>query len=389
MEAIFSESSDGEKILKGRKVMKIRIQRAVLAAKTTYDFRMLERDDFFLIPCRIEEEKETVCMNFDLRGMKAFGELGEAEEPQKLAALLRIADLEELYQRYEFSLAPENLYYDIAGKVKVRTRDILPACQKDRSRQFLKHYQALIAFILEGLRSYEDYLCGGLEILKGKSKLVQFLEPESVGEEKNVLSEYYNQMIEADKKNIRRVGRKKYKVMLAYSICSVFFIILLTAATLYSFVWYIPRQEKLIAADAAYLQKDYKAMIDGLREFRTEELGYTQKVVLASAYVQGQAVDNFSVRDKEMILSRITEKSGEEVLDYWIHLGRLEIREAENLAMKMSDNQLLLYAYMYELDQVEDDGMLTGAEKQKRKQELMQEIETLADKLGISHENVS
>ena len=243
----------------------------------------------------------------------------------------------------------------------------------------------MAGYILEGARPYEDYLGGGLEILNPKSRLLQFLEPETAREEKKVLAEYYNQMMESEKKNIRRVGKRKYKGMLLYCVCSVFFIILLAAASLYSLVWRIPRQEKLIKADAAYLRKDYKAMIDMLGDFQTEELGYAQKVMLASAYVQGQAVDHFSVKDKETILSRITENSGEEVLDYWIHLGRLEIREAENLAMKMSDNQLLLYAYMCELEQTEDSELLTGEEKRDKKQQLMQEIETLADKLGISY----
>ncbi len=385
MEAIFSGYSDEETGPEERNDMKIRIQKTAMTAKTSYDFRMLERDDFFLLPCRIEEEKETVCMNFDLRGMRSFEELGEEEESQKVAALLRIADLEELYRRYEFSLAPDNLYYDIAGRIKVRMRDIPREGQRDRGRQFLKHYQALTVYILEGARPYEDYLGGGLEILNPKSRLLQFLEPETAREEKKVLAEYYNQMMESEKKNIRRVGKRKYKGMLLYCVCSVFFIILLAAASLYSLVWRIPRQEKLIKADAAYLRKDYKAMIDMLGDFQTEELGYAQKVMLASAYVQGQAVDHFSVKDKETILSRITENSGEEVLDYWIHLGRLEIREAENLAMKMSDNQLLLYAYMCELEQTEDSELLTGEEKRDKKQQLMQEIETLADKLGISY----
>ena len=71
------------------------------------------------------------------------------------------------------------------------------------------------------------------------------------------------------------------------------------------------------------------------------------------------------------------------MLDYWIHLGRIEVREAEELAMKMSDDQLLLYAYMHELRQMEEDGELSGEEKRGRKQELVKEIEELAGKLGI------
>ena len=49
----------------------------------------------------------------------------------------------------------------------------------------------------------------------------------------------------------------------------------------------------------------------------------------------------------------------------------------------MADDQLLLYAYMHELRQVEADEDLSGEEKNARKQELMEKIEELAGKLGI------
>ena len=106
--------------------------------------------------------------------------------------------------------------------------------------------------------------------------------------------------------------------------------------------------------------------------------------MLATAYIQGQVVDTFSAKDKENILSKVTYQSNEKVLDYWIHLGRLEVDKAEDLAMTMSDDQLLLYAYMHELHQVEEGG-LSGEAKKGRRQELIKEIEELAGKLGLIH----
>ena len=59
--------------------MKVRIRRSDLRAKGKYDFRRLEEKNHLFLPCRIEEEKETVCMNFDLRGMQIFEELKKEE----------------------------------------------------------------------------------------------------------------------------------------------------------------------------------------------------------------------------------------------------------------------------------------------------------------------
>lgn len=41
----------------------------------------------------------------------------------------------------------------------------------------------------------------------------------------------------------------------------------------------------------------------------------------------------------------------------------MEVKEAENLALQMSDDQLLLYAYLQELSRIEEDQEMSGEEK--------------------------
>lgn len=363
--------------------MKVRIRRSDLTAKSIYDFKRLEEKNHLFLPCRVEEEKETVCMNFDLRGMQVFEELKAADRIRQLAVLLYTAELEEPYLNYEFSLDPGNLYYDILGRVRVKTRDVLPSAPNNRRKSFLRQYQALIGYILEGSRPYEDYLYKGLEILKAADEVTALMEPETVQEEKKILSEYYINLLEEEKKHMKKVGIRTYGRLVRYSMGSAFLLVLLTAASLYCFGWYMPRQERLMAAQDAYIRKDYIALIDAMKGFGTEEISRAGKYMLATAYIQGQAIDTFHEKDKENILSKVTYQTNEEVLDYWICLGRLEVHKAEALAMKMSDDQLLLYAYMHELRQVEEDEGLPGEEKNRRRQELMKEIEGLAGKLGL------
>lgn len=363
--------------------MKLRIRKSELAAKTIYDFKRLEEPHHLFLPCKIEEEKETVCMSFDLRGMKDSDELKKEDRLTKLGFLLQAADLEEAYRDYEFSLEPGNLYYDILGRVKVKRRDIISPGGRNRMQRFLRQYQALAGYLLCGARPFEDYLYGGMEILRAGDEITGFFEPETMKEEKKLLSEYYQSLKEKEETLMKKVGRRSYRRLIIYSILSVVLLIVLGAAFTYSFAWYMPRQECLRTAQAAYIRKDYTELIDSLKGFRTDELDHAGKFMLAYAYIQGQAVDTFSVEDKENILSKVTYQSGGEVLDYWICLGRLQTKEAEDLAMKMADDQLLLYAYMHELRQVEADKELSGEEKNARKQELMKAIQELAGKLGI------
>ncbi len=363
--------------------MKLRIRKSELTAKTVYDFRRLEEPHHLFLPCRIEEEKELVCMNFDLRQMNEADKLKKEDRLFRLRFLLNAADLEEAYQDYEFSLEPGNLYYDVLGRVRVKRRDIISSGGKNRKRHFLRQYQALAGCLLDGLRPYEDYLYGGMEILKAKDEITGFFEPETMQEEKKLLTEYYQNLLEEEKNLMKKVSKRGYKRLMMYSVLSVFLLAVLTAASVYSYAWYMPRQERLREAEDAYIRKDYTKLIDSLDGFRMEELDHAGKYMLATAYIQGQAVDTFSAKDKENILSKVTYQSKEDVLNYWIHLGRMEAAEAEDLAMRMADDQLLLYAYMHELRQVEAGEDLSGEEKNARKQELMEKIEELAGKLGI------
>ncbi len=219
--------------------MKIRVQKSDMEARTIYDFKRLEEKNHLFLPCKIEEEKETLCMSFDLRGMQAFEELKEADRSMKLVALLQAADLEEVYLNYEFSLEPENLYYDTLGRVRVKNRDIIPVSKKNREKYFLKQYQALIGYILEGSMPYEEYLHGDMEILKAGDEIMNLLEPETVQEEKKILLEYYSSYVEKEKKYTKRIEIKKYKWMLRYVAASIFLLAMFLCGFVYNFVWYI------------------------------------------------------------------------------------------------------------------------------------------------------
>lgn len=366
-------------------VTEIRVQKADMAAKTSYDYQRLEQEDALLLPCVIEEEKETLCMKFETGEMAPFEQLKKEDKIKKMEVLMQVAELEKLYMKFEFSLCPKNLYYDRLGKVKVKKRDIIPAHDEDRKQQFLNMYQALIGYIMEGSRPYDDYLSGGAEILKKKEEFVKLMTPETLQEEKSLLVKMYENARSREEKTTLRVDRKKQRILSVYAVVSAFALAGLLAAGIYSFGWYIPRQERITAANDAFLKKDYITVIDSLRDFAVEDIERPQKYILATAYIQGQAVDTFSTADKEAILSKITYDASETVSNYWIHLGRLEVAEAEELAMQMSDNQLLLYAYMQELDQLEQGSGLSGEEKNNREQELREEIRGLADNLGISY----
>ncbi len=213
--------------------MRDRIRRSDMTAKTVYDFRRLEECHHLLLPCKIEEEKETICMSYDLRGMQTLEGIKEADRPVRLALLIAAAELEELYLRYEFSLEPENLYYDILGRVRVKRRDCTLPGGKGRRKEFLRRYQALIGYVMDGARTYEDYLYGEPELLTAKEPDAEFFEPETVQEEKKLLVEAYESCLEHEKKCMKKVERRTYERLVRACTASAIMLVLLIAAFLY------------------------------------------------------------------------------------------------------------------------------------------------------------
>lgn len=365
--------------------MEIRVQRADMEAKTIYDFKRLEHGTISMLPMTIEEEKETLLLCFDMEGMHSITEVQKMEKLQKLEIILQVAELEKDYMWFEFQLSPDNLYYDRLNRVKIKFRDITIGLQKDRKKQFLKLYQALIGYIMDGSRPYEDYLSGGKEILKDQKEVVTLLSAETMEEEISLLQTLYENYKKEETIFKIKVDKKKYKKLSIYGIVSSVLLVVLFSAVVYGYFWRIPRQDKITVANDAYLQKDYIRVIDSLKDFEIGQMERAQKYILATAYIQGESVDSFSTKDKEVILSKINYQSNESIFDYWIHLGRMEVKEAENLALQMSDDQLLLYAYLQELSQIEDNQEMSGEEKSSKKQDLMKKVEELADKLHISY----
>lgn len=365
--------------------MEIRVQRADMEAKTIYDFKRLEHGTVAMLPMTIEEEKETLLLCFDMEGMHSITEVQKMEKLQKLELILQVAELEKDYMRFEFQLSPENLYYDRLNRVKIKFRDITTGLYEERKEQFLKLYQALIGYIMDGSRPYEDYLSGGKELLKDQKEVVTLLSAETLEEEISLLQTLYENYKKEETILKIKVDKKKYKKMNIYGIVSSVLLVVLFGAVVYGYFWHIPRQDKIVEANDAYLQKDYIRVIDSLKDFEIGQMERAQKYILATAYIQGESVDSFSTKDKEVILSKINYQSNGGIFDYWIHLGRMEVKEAENLALQMSDDQLLLYAYLQELSRIEEDQEMSGEEKSSKKQDLMKKVEELADKLHISY----
>ena len=67
-------------------------------------------------------------------------------------------------------------------------------------------------------------------------------------------------------------------------------------------------------------------------------------------------------------------------MKYWIIIGKKKKKKAEEIALSLSDDTLLIYAYMKEADDLENNTKIDGSKKKQRLDELESQIEKLGDK---------
>ncbi len=353
------------------------VRYADIRAEGQPDYQKLTEEREYFVPAAYEETEEGLKWTFNLEGLISFRELYKEAAIRKYAVLLKATELEKLVEKFEFSLNPDNLYYSLTGSVKVLVRDIADD-EADNNERFLEEYKALAGAVLYRRYTYEDFLEGGNSLLKKKKRTEKFYSAETLEELQEFLverTETEHQKLQKEQQIVSKKAQRLLKMWVTVfgvgTIIGAFF------AGYYQ--WKVqPYNHAVQSAMCAYIDKDYITLIDSMKDVELEKMNRYYKYILTEAYVNSE---NLSIEQKENILENLTVNQNEKVFEYWIHIGRLNAVEAENIAMQLSDDELLLYAYLLERDIIEKDTTMDGEEKKAKLSELDGKIEDYTEQL--------
>lgn len=363
-----------------KNIISIERKKSELRASGNYDLERLRLDTEYFLKMEYEEKEESILFAYDRHGLESFKNIRQEEPVTILNILLLASGLERLYDDYTFSIQPANLWYNSAGKIRVMERD-LP--QEEQQNNFANAYKALIGCALTGKYTFRDYLEGGSD-LYGKSDWTKGLaEIEATAEIVSYLENKKKNYLSVQKKETVRVSRKKHGFL---RIASVIFLVFALVTGVYAGIQYfytIPYLNAVSSADRAYIANDLNGVIKAMEKIEPERMEKTQKYTLALAYLSSESMTD---KQKQMISGKINLQSDDRYLEYWIAIGRLKVEDAENLAMSLSDDELLLYAYLTDKEQTENDSKITGEEKKERIDSLNSQIESLYKKISPEEE---
>jgi len=361
-------------------------KKSALGAKGHFDYEKLVYQIEGFLPSTYEEELEEIIFTYEIAGMKITSEISAEEKEMQYQFLINFSKLSHLLETYKISFAEENIYYDTNFLPYIKERDLYHKGEKAEQNAFLEIYKMVIGGILSKKYNVKKLQESGLEILKAEESFRAFYEANSVEELIVILEERKEKYLQNIKQKMVRVKKSANTVKTTVAILSSILLLVTTGYAAYMSIIVVPFQEKVIEAFEGYTANDYVVTIDSMQGIEPEQMDISTKYILAISYARSE---NLRREELEDIVSKLSLNSNERELQYWIHLGRLESQEAQNLAKALSNDQLLIYAYMKELNYLESNTAIEGEEKQSRISTLEQEIRTLGEKYTNDTDDVA
>lgn len=345
-----------------------------LNARDEYDLKKICKANEIFLSCEYEFENELVAITYDIEEKQEYQEIFRESQLTRIKALIDVGGFYRYRNHYVFPITPDNLYYDMYGKIFVKFRDIRSEAIYPLNENFIKEYKALIGCTLSGQYSYDDYFQGGMDLLKKDKYLAKIMNAEDLDELVSLLKQEAERIRTYNRERKTEVDKGSYQFKKFMTVISFVLIMVLLISGSYYLFWMKPYHEGVIQAQNAYLDLNYTGVLDSLQGISPEQLDNYQKYILAVSYVK---CENLTEEQKTNILAAVEIHGNERILDYWISIGRLDVESAKNIAQQISDNQLLVYAYLKEKYVLEADTDLSGDEKTARLKTLDDQIQAL------------
>lgn len=353
-------------------------RKSELEAKSENEYRKLMSSDYEFIPLEIINNEDDVELKYNVENLKECSEIKTEFKENILIFLINVSKLSKKIMEYKMNLEPTNLYIDYKFDVKVKFRDIKREIERFDDEEFLKQYKSLIGFMNQSKYEYSDYYNGGLDLLKKDKFLREVYDADSVESVKVILGKELEKLKEDTLKNKMLIEKKAFKKSKQIKNILGVATIILGGYFLYSAFIAEPYNTSIIKASNAFIQSDYEKVISSLKNVNTDKLSKESKYILANSYVNSE---NLSADQKKNILATISLQSQEEILEFWIAQGRMELDIAVDIAKRIGDNELLMYSLIKKEQQIINDDTLEGEEKEELLNKTNSDIDNLSEKL--------
>ncbi|HEM3486141.1 type VII secretion protein EssB [Streptococcus suis] len=365
--------------LKGDKEWHLAVKRSDVATQELSDLLLLDLHHPQFLQQEMTVDEDTVHFTYHLDAFgQTFEDMKEKEVSEKLRLSLNVLELKQaLKLPITFFVHPSSVFITKDGRAKLAYRAI-PEKMVPQTLDAADLLKQLKSYILALFTEHDfmDLYNGALDVVPVPEFLDTIRKAEDMDSLEGLLQGYFQDKLEEEKATLTRVSRSKHRLYRYATIWLSALAGLLVLPLIYLVFMHNPFKEKMLDADTAFIKVDYPGVISELERVEVSNLPYTQKYTLAYAYIQGFDLSN---EQRSVILNNVTLKSDEQYLDYWIEIGHGNSQEALDLAKRLDDSDLILYALYQQMEQVRENTTLSGEERETTLDELKAEYQKYWD----------
>lgn len=351
---------------------KLAIKKTDLQAHTDYELECLVKQQPFFLDCTLEKSSDEILFEFDITNTQPLANAKTYPLVYRYHILLSLRSLLKFSFLYDISLDPKYLYINSSFQILIMKRDISSVYYVMNVNQL----KALIGYLLQEKYTYEDYYFGGIDLLKKNVLTKPFYELETIDEIMDLLEERLRKEEESEASMISLTQSKWKKMRIVNGgvkvLCLIFMVLFV-----YFGIYQLYHEMLFNQASQAYIQQDYSKVIETLENMKTKSMNMQVLSLLSESYVKSEPL---SQEQKNNILSTISIRSDQKILEYWICIGRNDATGAIDYAHQLNNVEYLAYAYMKKQEVVESDTSLSVKDKQTQ----LDEIESQLKKLEVN-----
>ena len=344
----------------------LRLKRSDVASQDLRELLLLDLHHPLFLEQSMVSDEDSVTFSYQLEpyGL-SYEEIKSRTISERLRLALNVFKLEEaLDLPITFLLHPENLFITKDAQAKIAYRGIpdLMVPQAISPEDFLRQAKCFTVTLFTDL-DFMDLYNGSLELETLPDFLNDLCQANDIASAVSILEKYYAEKYSKEQADLVLVPSRKHRVFKLATIWLSASVVLLAIPLIYLIFVQNPFKEKMLQADTAFIKVDYSGVITELEGVAPSNLPNTQKYELAYSYIQGL---EFSDDQKKVILNNVTLKSDELYLTYWIQIGRNRFEEALDIAKRINDSDLIIYALTQEIKQVREDDKLSGKDRESK-----------------------
>jgi type VII secretion protein EssB len=276
-------------------------------------------------------------------------------------------------------LSPDNLFF-VDERVLVIHQGVegllVPRVLSEADR--FKRIRALVLNVLNPKIAFEKWLEN--DVVSKNTFTQGILATNDTEELKTLIQEAYQAEFERVGAKLRPVNKRKYLSLKIWGIAAAVLVLGLSVAAFLSYGYYMPQKDRIVSAQSAFVTENYVKTLDDLKSYAPESLPKTAQYIAAASSVH---LTDLTQAQRETILQKLSSKTDENTLAYWIYSGRGNFEKSLDLAQNIGDDQLTLLAYSNLFEATKLDSNMDGAKKQKLLEEYTKQISELKEKLEI------